>query len=452
MLTIPVPIAAILSCFSSLFSHRVWPQAQLLAVGAILCPGTRTISAILRVLGLSQTPDFGKYHRVLSRAVWSSLKVSQRLLVHLVGSFAPSGSLVMGIDDTIERRKGKRIRAKGIYRDPVRSSKSQLVKVSGLRWLSLMLLVDIPWAQNVWALPFLTVLAPSEGYHQQQGRRHKKLTDWARQMCKQVRRWLPHHRIVVVGDSSFAVLELLASARQLANPVYLVSRLRLDAALYKPAPPRQPHQMGRSRLKGQRLPTLSAVLQDPSTLWQSVVIEHWYGHRTQALELCSGTAIWYHTGKPPVPIRWVLVRDPKGRLEPQAFLCTDMEAAPIQILLWFRQRWQVEVTFEQVRAHLGVETQRQWSEMAILRTTPALFGLFSLVTLWAHQLQGQQALPLMATAWYHKSLPTFVDALAAVRRSIWANRLFDMSIQSQTTQKVPAEFLELWSDLLCYAA
>lgn len=452
MLTIPAPIAAILSCFSSLFSHRVWPQAQLLSVGAILCPGTRTISAILRVLGLSQTPHFGKYHRVLSRAVWSSLKVSQRLLVHLVGTFSPSGVLVMGLDDTIERRKGKRIRAKGIYRDPVRSSKSQLVKVSGLRWLSLMLLVEIPWAQSVWALPFLTVLAPSERYHQQQGRRHKKLTDWARQMCKQVRRWLPQRRIVVVGDSSFAVLDLLDAARQLANPVYLVSRLRLDAALYEPAPPRQPHQMGRPRLKGQRLPALTKVLQDPSTVWQSVVIEHWYGHRTQALELCSGTAIWYHTGKPPVPIRWVLVRDPKGRLEPQAFLSTDIEAKPVQILLWFRQRWQVEVTFEQARAHLGVETQRQWSELAILRTTPALFGLFSLVTLWAHQLQVQASLPLMATAWYRKPLPTFIDALAAVRRSIWASRLFDMSLQSQTVRKVPAEFLELWSDLLCYAA
>lgn len=452
MLTIPEPLAAILSCFCSLFSHRVWQQAQVLIIGAILCPGTRTVSAILRVMGLSQEQRFGKYHRVLSRAVWSSRQVARRLLVHLIGTFVPSGCIVMGIDDTIERRKGSRIRAKGIYRDAVRSSDSQVVKVSGLRWLSLMLLAEIPWAQRVWALPFLTVLAPSERYHQQQGRRHKTLTDWARQMLKQVRRWLPEREIVLVGDSSFAVLELLHAACQLANPVHLVSRLRLDAALYEPALPRQPHQMGRPRLKGKRLPNLATLLSDTQTVWQSVVLQHWYGNRERQLELCTGTAVWYHAGKPVVPIRWVLVRDPKGELDPQAFLCTNLAASPADILLWFRQRWQVEVTFEEVRAHMGVETQRQWSDLAILRTTPALFGLFSLVTLFAHHLQTQQPFQLPQTAWYTKSLPTFVDALAAVRRSFWTARLFEMSVETRTSAKVPPELLEIWSDLLCYAA
>jgi hypothetical protein len=315
-----------------------------------------------------------------------------------------------------------------------------------------MLLAEIPWAQRVWALPFLTVLAPSERYHQQQGRRHKTLTDWARQMLKQVRRWLPEREIVLVGDSSFAVLELLHAALQLANPVHLVSRLRLDAALYEPAPPRQPHQMGRPRLKGKRLPNLATLLSDTQTVWQSVVLQHWYGNRERQLELCTGTAVWYHAGKPVVPIRWVLVRDPKGELDPQAFLCTNLAASPADILLWFRQRWQVEVTFEEVRAHMGVETQRQWSDLAILRTTPALFGLFSLVTLFAHHLQTQQPFQLPQTAWYTKSLPTFVDALAAVRRSFWTARLFGMSVETRTSAKVPPELLEIWSNLLCYAA
>jgi hypothetical protein len=165
-----------------------------------------------------------------------------------------------------------------------------------------------------------------------------------------------------------------------------------------------------------------------------------------------GTAVWYHTGKPAVPICWVLVRDPKGQFDPQAFLCTDLAATPINILIWFRQRWQVEVTFEEVRAHLGVETQRQWSDQAILRTTPALFGLFSLVTLFAHALQMQQPFSLPQAAWYSKSLPTFIDALAAVRRSLWSARRFEMSTQNATAQKVPPEILQLWNDLLCYAA
>jgi DDE superfamily endonuclease len=200
--TISEPLAAILSCFCGLFSSRIWQHVQVLILGAILCPGKRTVSAALRVMGLSGERSFGKYHRVLSRAVWSSRKVARRLLVHLIGTFVPSGVVVMGIDDTVERRKGKRIRAKGIYRDAVRSSDSQVVKVSGLRWLSLMLLVEIPWAQRVWALPFLTVLAPSVRYHQQQGKQHKTLTDWARQMGMQVRRWLPEREIVMVGDST----------------------------------------------------------------------------------------------------------------------------------------------------------------------------------------------------------------------------------------------------------
>jgi hypothetical protein len=246
---------------------------------------------------------------------------------------------------------GSGLRLKASTLDPVRSSDSHFVKCSGLRWLSLILLVEIPWAQHVWALPFLSVLAPSERYHQQRQQRHKKLMDWARQMLTQVRRWLPERAIVLVADSSFAALELLEALRQLPNPVHVVTRLRLDAALYTPAPPRQAKQVGRPRKVGQRLPTLSPLLEEAQTNWQSLLLEGWYGGRSYLLEMTSQTAVWYHTGLPAVPIRWVLVRDPQGKLEPQAFLSTNLEATPEQILLWFRQRWQVEVTFEEVRAH-----------------------------------------------------------------------------------------------------
>ncbi|MEA5451981.1 transposase, partial [Leptolyngbya sp. CCNP1308] len=209
-----------------------------LVIGALLAPGKRTVSQILRVMGLGEEPQFQRYHRVLNRAVWSSRQASRILVNLLVGTFASDGVIVMGLDDTIERRWGKRIAARGIYRDPVRSSQEHFVKTSGLRWLSLMLLVPIPWAQRVWALPFLTVLAPSERYNQTQGRRHKALTDWVRQRLVQVRRWLGNRPIVVVADSSFAALDLLASVSHLPHPVHVVTRLRLDAALDKPAPPR----------------------------------------------------------------------------------------------------------------------------------------------------------------------------------------------------------------------
>ena len=451
MLNLPVEFTCVMLVFAPLFSKRVFTHVQVLVVGAILAPGKRTVTAILRVMGLSQEEHFQNYHRVLNRAVWSSRSVSQILLQQLVGIFAPHGPIVMGLDDTIERRRGEKIKAKGIYRDPVRSSHGHFVKASGLRWLSLMLLVEIPWASRIWALPFLTALAPSERYNQERGHRHKTLTDWGRQMLRQVRRWLPERELFVVADSSFAALELLAAVSQMRNPVHMITRLRLDAALYKPAPPRKAGQMGRPRHKGARLPNLSTVLTNPQTQWQTVTVNSWYGGRERVVELTTGTAVWYHTGMPVVPIRWVLVRDPEGKFEAQALLCTNQEYDPVQILQWFVRRWQIEVTFEEVRAHLGVETQRQWSDRAIARTTPALFGLFSLVTLLAHHLQTSQGLKVRQAAWYTKPLPTFSDALALVRQCLWPCT-FSMSSEPTEMVKVPRVWLACLTDTLVYAA
>jgi hypothetical protein len=226
-----------------------------------LVPGQRTVRSILRISGLCRERRFVNYHRVLNRAAWSGRAAARGLLGLLLDSFVPTGPVLLGLDDSIERRRGKRISAKGIYRDPVRSSKGHFVKASGLRWLCLMLLV--PWAGRVWALPFLTALAPSERYCRKHGRRHKKLTDWARQVVLQARRWMPGQTLVLVTDSSFSALELLASLVQ--QGVTCVTRVRLDAALYEPAPPRQPKTLGRPRTKGERLPTLATVLTNQAT-------------------------------------------------------------------------------------------------------------------------------------------------------------------------------------------
>jgi hypothetical protein len=275
MLTLPETYSTLISRFARIFSKRVWRHVQVLLIGAILAPGKRTVTAVLRVMGLSDEQHFQNYHRVLSRTVWSSLEASRILLRLLVNTFAPKGPVVMGIDETLERRRGAKIKAKGIYRDPVRSSRSHFVKASGLRWLSAMLLVPIPWAKRVWALPFLTALAPSERYYAGKTRGHKKLTDWARQMLLQVRRWLPERAFVVVADSSFAAILLLERLRRLPNPICMVTRLRLDAALYEPAPIREPGKTGRPRLKGARLPTLEHILRDKKTTWKKMTIRDW---------------------------------------------------------------------------------------------------------------------------------------------------------------------------------
>jgi hypothetical protein len=451
MFTLPDAYCTLIWRFARVFSARVWGHAQVLLVGAILAPGNRTVTSALRVMGLSDEEHFQNYHRVLSRAVWSSVEVSRILLMLLVDIFVPQGPVVMGIDETIERRRGAKIKAKGIYRDPVRSSRSHFVKASGLRWLSVMLLVPIPWAKRVWALPFLTALAPSERYYEGKPRGHKKLTDWARQVLLQVRRWLPERALVVVADSSYAAILLLERLRRLPNPICMVTRLRLDAALYRPAPPRKPGTPGRPRLKGARLPRLEQVLQDPQTTWKKVTIRDWYGEKQRQVEIASRTAVWYHSGKPPLPIRWVLIRDPKGEFRSQALLCTDSHVDAVQILKWFVMRWQLEVTFQEVRAHLGVETQRQWSDWAIARTTPALLGLFSLVTLLAHHSTRRGKLPIRQAAWYAKPLPTFSDALAVVRHQLWQALSFHTSVPEADMQKVPRVLLERFTDALCYA-
>src|SRR6266699_986887 len=262
MSNLPQRIIPILRAFETVFSPPVWEWAKVLLIGAMLAAGERTVAAILRVMGRSNDRQFQNYHRVLNRATWSSRTLSRILLRLLVSLFVPDNApVVIGIDETIERRRGSKIAAGGIYRDPVRSSKEFFVKTSGLRWMSMMLLPPIPWAQRVWALPFFTVLAPSERYNQQHRRRHKTLTDWGRQMIRQLRRWLPGRMLVVVADSTYAALELLACAARMIEPVVIVTRLRLDAALYDPAPVRK-----------------------AGTRWQRVTVT-WYGGTTRTVEL-----------------------------------------------------------------------------------------------------------------------------------------------------------------------
>ena len=452
MLPLPNEILAVLLAFAPLFSQPVFRHVQVLLVGAILTPGQHTVANALRVMGLQDTQRFQNYHRVLNRAKWDSRKAAQILLGLLVEAFAPIGVLVLGIDETLERRGGDKIAAKGIYRDALRSSKEFFVKSSGLRWICLMLLAPIPWAGRVWALPFLTVLAPSERYHLERGKRHKTITHWAGQMIALVRRWLPERLVVLVADSSYAVLDLLHRCNRFHRPVTMVTRLRLDAGLYEPAPPRTDKQMGRPRKKGARLPTLQALLEDEKTLWQRVSLARWYSQRQREVEITSGTCVWYHGGLPVVPIRWVLIRDPEKKFKSQALLCTDLSCDPAQVIAWFVLRWQLETTFEEVRRHLGVETQRQWNDLAILRTTPALLGLFSIVTLLAHRQATEGKLFVRQAAWYVKELPTFSDAIASVRRELWRSSLFCMCSSKTEMQKLQQALLERFADTLCYAA
>jgi hypothetical protein len=451
MLALPFPVENVLLAFAPLFTRPVWHHARLLMLGAILARGKRTVTSALRAVGLAQERRFTNYHRVLNRAVWCAWFAAKVLLGLLVALLPAEAPLHVVVDETIERRNGDKIKTKGVFRDAVRSSRNKVVHCYGLRWVAMMLLVPVPWSRRPWALPFFTVQAPSQKTCQRLGKRYKSVIDHVCFALRLMRRWFPNRTLILAGDGAYAAVELIQSCRSLPNPVTLVARFRWNAALYDPPPVPIPGKRGRKPLKGKRQASLKERIVDPSTAWEQLSVR-WYNGTTRELLVFSGTSLWYTPGKPPVAIRWVVVRDPDGEIEDTPLLCTDLDATAQQIIEWFVPRWNIEVTFEELRAHLGVETQRQWSDRAIERTTPCLFGLFSLVTIMAAHMVTDGQLPVVQTAWYRKEQATFSDAIAFVRRKLWAARYcVDSLSQPQSTEFV-SDFMKQLLDSLSEAA
>src|SRR5918998_6500765 len=407
--------------FAAMFTRLSWLNAVALATGALLCLDRRTVCAALRAVDGASDEGVSRFHRFLSRATWSGLEGSRILLGLLRKAFVPDGEpIVAVVDDTVERRRGARIRDKGIYRDAVRSSRSFFVKVEGLRWLSFQLAVRPGFARRSWGLPFLSVLCRSERADADRGRRHRTLPEKAAWGMRLIARWCPGRRLVMVGDGAYASLDLFWRLR---DRVVCIARCRMDARFFNPPTPRKKGQRGRPRVVGTRqlAPKTRAVRK--ATRWERMSIPGWRakdGTMQREVDVATGTALWSAHGKT-LPVRWVLTRDPDGRAETRAFVCSDPQRSAAQILTWYAMRWAAEVTFQESRRHLGFETQRQWSDRAIHRTTPLLLGLFSLVTLWAAGLATTAGkLRVLGAAWYKKPEPTFADCLAAVRRILWA--------------------------------
>ena len=432
-----VEIITVLAAFSSEFSRPTWKNIQTLLTGAILCRGARRVCSVLRVMGLSSVRNYSKYHRVLSRAKWDSLMLAKIMLGLLIKLIPDAWPILIAVDETLERRKGKKIKAKGVYRDAVRSSQSKVVTSFGLKWQCMALIVPLPWCKRPWALPFLSVLAPSKKSNEAAGCRHKTSLDWTRQMVILINRWLKR-QWVLVGDGAYACMDLALTCIKLN--VTLISRLRLDAQLFEfPVPKNK--QLGRKPIKGKRI-QLKEILGDPEQIWQTDTV-NWYGGETRQIEYITFICLWYHAGCTPVKLRVVMVKTPDGKNDAEAFFSTDTELMPSQIIRYYVLRWNIEVTFEETRAHLGIETQRQWSEKAIARTTPLLMGLFSFVTLVAFKMHQTKALVSIELAsWYDKKGElTFSDIMAIVRQSIWSNRCFSKSENKPDLDKYPEDII-----------
>jgi hypothetical protein len=452
MLPIPETIAGVLSAFAIAFTRPTFDHVQVLATGTLLASGRRTVTTALRAVGLGWGRHFTTYHRVLNRAAWSPLRLSRILLHLLVTTFLPPDApLVLLIDGTLERRWGRKIALKGRYHDAVRSQSGHVVTTEGIHWVCLSLLVPSPWGGREWAMPVLTVPTRSPALSQKVGKPHRTIPQYAQvlvRLVRLVRRWYPTRELVLVGDSAFAAARLGHTCRE--RGVQLVSRLLLNAQLYDPVPPQPKGKPGVKPKKGPRQPKLCDRLSDEATVWQTEELP-WYAGQVLIMDLTSGTALWHRDGEAPLPIRWVLLRDPSGKRRPCALFCTDPAATVRQIIAWYVSRWQIEVTFEEARAHLGVQTQRQWSVHAIARTTPCLLGLFSLVLLVAYRLS-PTGLPTRQAAWYVKSAPTFADAFALVRRQLWVELNSPSALQTARMGNSSALVLEMLIETACYAA
>lgn len=450
----PTPSAEIiqrLSIFAMAFTAPTFAKVQVLIYGTILAPGRRTVTAALRAMGLGDDKGFGKYHRVLNRDRWSPWLVSKILLSLLVHVFVPVGGvLVIAVDEHLERRWGRKIKYKGVFRDPIRSSVKRLSYALGIRWIVLALVVWTPWSGRQWSLPFMAFLALSPKTNQKLGKRHRTVVEWTCFLIDKVRRWYPDRAIVLVGDGTYAAVVLVQRCQRFNIPVKLVSRLRLDAVLHDPPGPQPQGKPGPKPKKGARQPSLAERLKDPDTVWHKLIVP-WYGGGTKLIEFATGCCLWYRRGLDPVPIGWVLVRCPQNSFQPTALFCSQQRVKAKQIILWFLARWNIEVTFEEMRAYLGLETQRHWSVRAVERTTPCLMGLFSLVVLMAYTLHPHQ-LPVRQASWYLKQQATFSDALAAVRQDLWTNFDYSTSTNAADLRLISKATLLSFLDLACYSA
>ena len=437
-------ILSVFHPFSELFSKPSWKKALILLFGTLLCIGKRTVCSALRIMGYDQESVFSKYHHLLNRTEWSLLKAAKILFFMLLKLIPDHNPLIIFVDETLERRKGKKIKPKGYYRDAVRSSQTKVVKTMGLKWSIMALSIKLPFLIRTLALPFLSVLEPSKKCNEERKRRHKTSLKWTSQMILQVRRWVGKTRsLTLVGDGGYAAGQLAIDC--ICSGTTLVSRLKMNAALFDFPAEKFPGQRGRSAKKGVKLKNFNQMLSLIGLPWKEMMVNGYGGEKRMA-RVISNTCLWGADGTTPIPIRWTLVVDPLGKLDPLPLMSTDPLMTPQRMVELFINRWSIEVTFEETREHLGVETQRQWSDKAIARSTPILMGLYSCVCLMANLFAKVDLLKVAKTSWHQKEYVTFSDMLRSVRMVIWKDNLISGKAKiTSSVENITPEMMD-WID------
>jgi hypothetical protein len=436
MASIAADALPILALFAPAFSASVFPRAQLLAVACILCTGRRTVCNLLRTVAHLADGAPSSYHRVLSCARWSGLSLAALLVRFLVRHFWPLGSIRLVGDDTVTEHPGRKVYGKGRHRDPVRSSHSYTAFRWGHKWVVLALLVHFPFAQRPWALPVLVALYRSPQHDKARGRRHKTPAQLMHLLLRVLLRWFPDRQFVFAGDCGYGSHEMACLARASQGHLSLVSKFPACANLYEPPPPYKGR--GRPRVKGGKLPSPREVVAESARVRLSVA---WYGGGRRDVETVSGVGHWYKGGQGLVAVRWVYVHDLSGTHRDEYFYSTDVAMTEQEILERYTERWNVETTFAEMRAYLGLETTRGRCAKTVLRAEPCLFGLHSVVAVAYWQLP-QEAQQEGGVDWEGKRGVTFSDALCALRRWLWTRWVLPQAGHEDPLAKLPRSLRE----------
>jgi hypothetical protein len=434
MFCVPKAAEPLVSAFSVAFTRPTFQRAAILMIGAILSVRQRTVTAILRTLGPLAKGHWSCFHRVLCRCSWSNWPLGKVLAAMVLELIPLDQPVICPIDDTSPQHKGKRVYGKGKHHDACRSTHTHFVWVWGHKWVVLTINVKFAFATRPWALPVLCALYRPEELNEKEGRRHKTPIRLGRQLVAALVHWFPQRKFILVGDGGFASHDLARFCHRHRRHLTLISRSHPDASLFEAPKPRGSHKTGRPRVKGDKLPSPAKVVEKSKAKRFTV---SWYGGKTRRVELIWGEGHWYRNGAGLVPIRWVFVRDLQGTHRDEYFHTTDVSLAPKEIVSLFTGRWSIEVTFQEVRTHLGFNTPRNWSAKSVLRTAPCLLGLFTVVSLIFHRhTRGKKVKP-SSFAWYVKAETTFSDAMTCVRRLCW-QEVLKQSPKHAGVLKLPA--------------
>ena len=443
----PKAAEPLISAFSIAFTRPTFQRVIVMVLGAIMSVRQRTVTGMLRAAGSLAKGHWSDFHRVLSLRVWSNWPLGRVLATLILELAPPDQPVVLPVDDTTPQHQGKHVYGKGCHHDAVRSTHSHMVWVWGHKWVVLAINIQFPFASRPWALPVLCALYRPKELNTQEGRRHKTPIDLAMGLVATLIHWFPKRKFILLGDRGYASHKLANFCHRHRGHVSLVSRFHGDANLYA-APPAKRGPIGRPRTRGRKLPTPSQVVKKAKRRRYTV---DWYGGQTRRVELVWGDAHWYKGGEGLVPIRWVFVHDLQGTHRDEYFFTTDLTLSAQQIVSLFTGRWSIEVTFAEVRRHLGFATPRNWSKKSVLRTAPCLLGLFSLVSLIFHRLHLQRPVAPQRDPWYNKKEVTFSDAIAAVRRLCW-NEVLAQPMKHAGVAKLPRRLRLTLLDQLCRAA